>query len=266
MNDSQTLSDAVSSIEAKAREKENAEQVDQKVDRAMSLVSSLNSNLSSLEESVGNLQFYRRVLDEGFDTTPPDDRAVQKARTAVDCDRDQLVRSLVDAGLQAGQTTSGSMSGGAEFDAVRSDVREAQSSVNSAIETAKSQLRRERDEWTSKLDSAKELQTIIGTQDQDFSQTVKWIKRLVTKDIFDPSKSAATVVNEWQNARDRWEASEDLHGTDAFQTEHGLSQDAMDAISSLSQRSQLSLDDMDIETLRELKSVPELAEAVKLRI
>jgi hypothetical protein len=84
--------------------------------------------------------------------------------------------------------------------------------------------------------------------------------------MFNPNKSATSVVQEWERAKERWEGSEGLHGKESYQKEKGLSSETMDEIERLSRQSSVELAEIDTDVISELKSVPDLSEAVKLSI
>lgn len=265
MTASTPLSEAVSEIEENERAKQNVEQIDQKVTVAQSLISNLNSDIETLADDVQELQFYREILDRAFGISPPGDASITEARLAVDKDREQLVQDLVESGLDL-DNEAGQISGGPEFESYKRDIREAQQAANQDIEAAKNKIEMEKDEWVDKLDSAESLQRIIGSQNDDFANTIQWLRRLVTKDMFAPEKSATSVVQEWERAKEQWGGSEGLHGKEAYRKEKGLSSETMDEIERLSRQSSVELAEIDTDVISELKSVPELSEAVELSI
>jgi hypothetical protein len=92
------------------------------------------------------------------------------------------------------------------------------------------------------------------------------MRKLITQKIFNTGNSATSVVKEWGRAKAQWEEGEGFHGLDAFQSEHGLSDETMDAIERLSQHNSLTLENLDIDVLREMKSVKRLSEEVEIQI
>ena len=265
MSSSTPLSEAVSEIEENARAKQNAEKIDQKITVARTLISNLNADIETLADDVQELQFYREILDRAFGVSPPGDSSITEARLAVDKDREQLVQDLVEDELDIDDEAS-QISGGPEFESYKRDIQEAQQAVSRDVDAAKNKLETEKDEWVDKLDSAESLQRIIGSQNDDFANTIQWLRRLVTKDMFNPNKSATSVVQEWERAKEQWEGSEGLHGKEAYRKKKGLSSETMDEIERLSRQSSVELAEIDTDVISELKSVPELSEAVKLSI
>ena len=268
MSELETLSDAVSRIEQAEQAKKNSEKIDQKVAIAQTLISNTNSELRALASDLERLQFYRKLLDEAFNVSPPGSTSIETAQNAVQWDRHRFVRELTADELKINDVKAedGPIVGGPKYQAYLRDIEDAHESIETDLQFAKNQLASQTETWQERLDSAEELQRIIGQPDDQFASTVDWLKRLVTQDMFNPGKSASSVVAEWDRALEQWNESEGLHGTDAFQREHDLSDQTMSKIRELSQNSSLELDDLKIETLREMKSVPALAEVVKLRI
>lgn len=259
MSETEALTDAVGTIEEQANRKEAAENIDEKVATARGTLSSLNEDVEELAEDLETLQFYRQLLREMFEGDEPTGvhPAVDAAESAVQADYTEIVDALVED-AQGGQGTT--------INELRKDVTAATSSVNAATDSVKNRLRSYETEWEERLESAKELQVIIGEQNDEFAKTVNWLEKIVTRDMWDPNRTASTVVTNWDNATTQWEGHKDLQGLDAFQQTHDLSDDAVEAVERLSSQSSLTLADVDIDVLDELKDIDQLAEAVELSI
>lgn len=259
MSDTRAVSEAVTAIEEKAARKEQAENIDQKVTTARRTVSSLNSDISELTEAVRHLQFYRQILAEMFEEDVPRSvkSALDEAEAAVQLEQSAIVNGLVESpGGDPGTPVA----------ELQRDVSDAKSSVKEVEERVKDIMRAQRNAWRDRLSSARELQGIIGEQNDEFARTVEWIEEIIENKIWNPDSSASAVVREWENATDQWRNHQDLQGLDAFQQTHDLSDDAIGEIEKLSASSDLTLADVDIDVLRELKSIEQLAEAVNLSI
>ncbi|MFC7095675.1 hypothetical protein [Halobaculum marinum] len=266
MSESPSLKSAVEQIEEETVQKRNAENIDQKVDRAGMLISSLERDIDALEGSIRKLQFYREILDRGFDIAPPGDAAIRRARSSVAKTPEEVASALVEEGLDQQRTSSGKLSGGPQFDRYRDEISEAKEDVDRAAEHARNTYISERNDWKEKLNSAQDLLYALGSQEKDFSKTISWLRTIVTSKMDDPSNSASSVVQEWKRARKKWEKSEELHDTAAFQEEHGISDETMETILELNQRTNTTLADVELSTLREIKEIPQLAESVKIEI
>jgi hypothetical protein len=267
MTTKKSLAEVVAEIGDKATREENAEQIDQKVTIAQTFISRLNSDLETLASDVADLQFYREVLDGAFGINPPGDKSIRKARDAVSKEQNDIVQTLISDGIEVdNEEMNEGTPVGAEFDAYRKEIRSAQDAVEDDIEKAKSRLRDTKSDWLDKIESAEGLLDIIGGTNDKFANTVSWMRKLITQKIFNTGNSATSVVKEWGRAKAQWEEGEGFHGLDAFQSEHGLSDETMDAIERLSQHNSLTLENLDIDVLREMKSVKRLSEEVEIQI
>ncbi|MFA9427071.1 hypothetical protein [Natronorubrum sp. A-ect3] len=252
MSNATTLADAASQIEQKAKNKEDAENVDAKAKSAQRSLERLNKELEELAEAVSKLQFYRRLLREAFshsDNLPSVTSALEQAEAATERDRNEVTHKLVDLDTAR----------------LQQEISDATDEVEEATETVKDELREYWSDWDDRLSSARELQRIIGQQEDKFAQTVNWLERLVHQGMQNPAKNASSIVNEWENASKQWKNNESLQGLSAFKQTHGLDDETVDVIRQLSQDS-VHLSDVDMDVLQELKQVTDLADAVELKI
>lgn len=252
MSDTTALTDAVSRIERKAEEKENAENVEEKTRSVERSLRRINREMGDLADAVSDLQFYRQLLYEAFDH--PDDlpsitAALNQAEDVTEIDRHEVADNLVDR----------------DAEDLQEEISEATNEVEAATEDVKAELRDYWSEWDERLESARDLQTIIGQQDDEFARTVNWLERLVHQDMGNPSKSASNIITEWENATGQWENNQSLQGLSAFQETHDLDDQTISVIRRLSQDS-VPLAEVDIDVLEELKGVPNLRDAVQLEI
>jgi hypothetical protein len=265
MSDTATLSDAVEAIEQQAERKETAENIDQKVAAASRTASNLNGDVQELSEKVEVLQFYRQVFAEIVEPAeiieaaehPKVQSALEEAEDAVQPTQDEIVEALVD-------NTEGGP--GSPVNELRKDVTAATASVENATEGIQKHLREFQNEWEERLTSARDLQEIISGQNEEFINTVNWMEKLVTEEIWKPESSVSMLISDWEGAIKRWEAHRELQGLEEFQQTHDLSDDAIDAVEKLSSRSSLTLADVDVDVLTELKQIDQLSEAVELSI
>lgn len=252
MSESATISEAVARIEENAERKEATESIEDSVDDASSALNRINRSLDDLAKAVEELQFYRQILDEAFSGEEPESvhSAIQAAENAVDADREDMVEMLR----------------GGSPEQVRSEITAATDQVKDASQKVQTKLNEDYwREWKERVSSARELQRIIGSQNDEFARTIDWIERLVTKDMQNPQKRAKSVTSEWENATDQWSDHQDLQGLSAFQETHELSDNTIQSIQMMSQDS-VALSDVDIEVLRELKGIPDLEESIDLEI
>jgi hypothetical protein len=252
MSDTQTLSEEVSRIESKAEQKRRTDNLEERVNRAHSSLDHINSELGDLADAVDALQFYREILLEAFDGTEPTvvRRALSDAESVTDRDREDLVVVLRDGSPE-------------EF---RMQVSETTDDVQAATRKLRDRLDDDHwSVWNQKIAKAEELQQILGGSNREFEKTLNWITQLVNQEMQNPAQSASTVVEQWTNARAQWKDHKDLQDITQFQDTHGISDDAVDTIRTLSQGS-TTLDAVDVDVLRELKGISELAESISLDI
>jgi hypothetical protein len=89
---------------------------------------------------------------------------------------------------------------------------------------------------------------------------------LLNRELMDSSESATKFVRQWERATSNWEKHQSLQSFDAFQEEHDLSGSTVDEVRKLSNSERLTLADVSLDSLEELKSVDELESAVKLSL
>jgi hypothetical protein len=82
----------------------------------------------------------------------------------------------------------------------------------------------------------------------------------------DSSGSASKFVSEWENATDSWEKHQSLQSFDDFKEKHDLSDSTIEDVKTLSKSQQLTLADVSMESLEEMKRVDELESAVELSL
>jgi hypothetical protein len=90
--------------------------------------------------------------------------------------------------------------------------------------------------------------------------------RLLTRDLMDSSGSASKFVSEWENATESWEKHQSLQSFDDFKEKHDLSDSTIEDVKTLSKSQQLTLADVSMESLEEMKRVDELESAVELSL
>ena len=259
MSDAPTLSKAVESIKTHAERKEAAKNVGESVADARGTASKLNDDLFELAEAVQRLQFFRQILVEMFGEDVPESvhSALDEAKSAVEPEQDAVVDGL---------TKNPRGERGTPVNELHKDVTGAKRSIKYAEEGLNETLRTHQNKWENRLSSARELQDIIGEQNDEFIRTVNWLESIIENKVQNPENSASAVIREWKNATNQWENHQHLQGLDAFQRTHDLSDDAIDAVERLRSSSDLPLADVDVEVLEELQRIDQLSESVKLSI
>jgi len=284
MSSSQSLPTVVDALEGKAREHKQAQNTQYHVSVAEHNIRELNGELDDLADSLRELRYYKTVLEDAFGGTAPTAivDAVQLAENAADVSQEQLLANVQsdDVGREAVDLEGGNTESGGRVAVELTDEVETQISQ---IQAAKAQVERATektqaliesggkgwqgsDEWQEKIQAAEELQSILGSQSTEFNRALNQIRRLLNRELMESHTGATNFVGEWKRATSDWEKHQSLQSFDAFQEKHDLSDSTVEDIKKLSKSEQLTLADVSLDSLEELKSVDELASAVKLSL
>lgn len=284
MPSSQSLPTAVTALEEKAREHKQAQNTQYHVSVAEHNIRELNNELDELVDSLRDLKYYKTVLEKAFGGSAPTATvdAVQIAERAANTSQTELLANIQsdDVGqeevdLSETDTDSGNRLAVQLTDEVEtqiSQIQSAKSQVEQATEKIQTLIEdggenwRGSDEWREQVRAAEELQSILGSQSREFNKALDKIRRLLNRELTDSDESGETFVRQWERATSDWEQHQSLQSFDAFQEEHDLSDSTVDDIRKLSKSEQLTLDDVSLTSLEEMKSVDELESAVKLSL
>jgi hypothetical protein len=274
MSGTQSLPTAVDALEDKAREHKQAQNTEYHVSVARHNIREINSELDDLEVALRDLRYYKTVLEEAFDGSTPTmlSSAVQAAETAVEVTQDELLTNVQSNDMDEGETVLEEDRTGleveltSEVETQRNQIRSAKRQVENVSETIQERLESKRDTWSTRVSAAEELQKILGSQNSDFARTLNDMHKLLTRDLMDSSESASAFVFDWENAIEDWEKHQSLQSFDDFKEKHDLSDSTIEDVKTLSKSQQLTLADVSIETLEEMKRVDELESAVELNL
>jgi hypothetical protein len=284
MSSSQSLPTAVEALEGKAREHKQAQNTQYHVSVAEHNIRELNDELDELADSLHELKYYKTVLEDAFGGSAPTVTvdAVKMAEKAADVTQEKLLANVqsddvgqAEVDLEETSTDSGSRVAVQLTDEVEtqiSQIRAAKRQVEQATDRIQTLVEnggenwRGSDEWKEKIRAAEELQSILGSQSTEFNRALDQIRRLLNRELMDSSESATKFVRQWERATSNWEKHQSLQSFDAFQEEHDLSDSTVDEIRKLSKSERLTLADVSLDSLEELKSVDELESAVKLSL
>ncbi|ELY95127.1 hypothetical protein C483_02146 [Natrialba hulunbeirensis JCM 10989] len=236
----------------------------------------VNSELNDLVKSLEDLQYYKEVHEGAFDGSAPTmtSSAAQTAEKAVETTQEDLLENAQSGGFADDETELGSDddSGDPEVEITPevqtqiSQIRSAKKQVDDVTENIEGQLKSKREKWSTKVSAAEELQKILGGQNKDFSRTLNHMHQLLTRELMDSSGSASNFVSQWNKAVNNWEKHQSLQSFDDFQEKHDLSDSTVEDVKTLSQSQQLTLADVSLETVEEMKRVDELESAVELSL
>lgn len=276
MSGTQSLLTVVEALESKAKKHKQAENTQFHVSVAQHNIRRVNSELDELVQSLENLRYYKKVLEEAFDGSVPaiTNSAVQTAEEAVETTQEELLGNAQsrEVGDNEADLRSDDSSGNPEVELtpeVEEQVKQIQSAkkqVDNITGQIKSQLKSKQEEWNTKVSAAEELQKILGGQNEDFSRTLNHMHKLLTLELMNSSGSASNFVSQWKSAVSNWEKHQSLQSFDDFQEKHNLSDSTVQDIKTLSQSRQLTLADVSLDTIAEMKRVNELESAVELSL
>lgn len=278
MSSTQSLPAAVKALEDKATEHKQAENTQFHVSVARHNIREVNSVIEDLVENLEDLQYCKTVLEEaeGIDGSSPTmiTSAVQAAETAIEDTQEELLENVKsdDFGDGEAELNSEDDSGNPEIEVTPEvetqieQIRSAKRQVDNVRQKIERKLESGRDEWSTKVSAAEELQKILGNQDGDFARTLNQMHTLLTRKLMDSSESASSFVAQWNNAVSNWEKHQSLQSFDDFQERHDLSDSTIEDVKTLSQSRQLTLADVSLDTIEEMKRVDELESAVELSL
>jgi len=261
MSGSKSLHTAVEALDDKAKEHKQAQNTKYHVSVARSNISEINSEFDELATRLRDLKYYKTVLEEAFGGSAPTMTAgaVQAIENATGVTQDDLLENVQSDDVGENEVAP-------EVETHLKQIRSAKKQVKSVIQTIENQLESERSEWTTKVEAAEELQKILGGQNADFSRTLNHMHSLLTRELMDTSGSASNFVSEWENATSDWEKHQSLQSFDDFQEKHNLSDSTVEDVKTLSKSQQLTLADVSLDSLEEMKRVDELESAVELSL
>lgn len=276
MSSSQSLPAAVEALEDKAKEHKRAQNTQYHVSVAQRNINEVNDELDELAERLRDLEYYKTVLEDAFNGSAPSmtGSAVQVAEKAADVSQEALLENVQSGEMGEEEADLDDSTGGSnprsqltpEVETHIEQIRSAKKQVKNVIETIESQLESKREEWSTKVDAAEELQKILGGQNSDFARTLNHMQTLLTRELMDSSGSASNFVSQWDNATSNWEKHQSLQSFDDFQEKHDLSASTIDDVKTLSKSQKLTLADVSLDSLEEMKDVDELESAVELSL
>jgi len=275
MSETQTLPTAVDTLEDKARKHKQAQNTEYHVSVARYNIREINNELDELEESLRDLRYYKTVLVDAFDGSAPTmlSSAVQVTEKAVEVNQEELLANVQNSEMdEEGQTILEEDLTGLEVELTpevekqQSQIRSAKRQVKNVSGTIQTELEKKRSTWSTRVSAAEELQKILGSQNSDFAQTLNHMHQLLTRELMDSSGNASRFVSEWEKATDSWEKHQSLQSFDDFKQKHDLSDSTIEDVKTLSKSQQLTLADVSMESLKEMKRVDEFESAVELSL
>ncbi len=276
MSSTQSLPTVVEALKDKARKKKQAKNTKYHVSVAQHNIREVNSELDDLITSLRDLRYYKTVFEEAFDGSAPMlvSSATQSAEKAIESTQEQLLEDVQSSLADDGEIELGSDTDDDNLEVELtpkvskqiSQIRSAKQMVDNVTEQIEGQLESKQKAWSTKVSAAEELQKILGGQDGDFATTLNHMHTLLTRKLMDSSGSASNFVSQWTNAVSNWEQHQSLQSFDDFQEKHDLSDSTVEDVKTLSQSGELTLADVSLETIKEMKRVDELESAIELSL
>lgn len=246
-----TLETKVEAIESKALTYETATNFEAKKQEYLNELSSMESSLDVLAQRAERMEFLASVLVDVLEARRSVPQEVEDARarvrSVIDYDADEYYR-LVEQG---------------DTEEYERPVQQAEATADDAVDVLEAQLRTEEDDWTERVNAAKDVQRLFGDS-MDILNTLSEIELFVKRRMWDDSESVTALSANWQGLKKNWERS----GADweTFQTEYGLSDRTIDILQELAMGSDIKLEQLDERTMSELLAVEDLQDVVKLTI
>lgn len=278
MSSSQSLPTTVEALEDKAKEHKQTQNTKYYVSVARYNISEVNDELDELATRLDDLKYYKTVLERAFDGSAPTMTAgaLQTLENVADVTQDDLLENaqsddmgqddvdLNDADADSKNDLEVELT--SEVETQIKQIQSAKQQVKNVTGTIKSKLESKQSEWKTRVKAAEELQQILGGQNSDFATTLNNMYTLLTRELMDSGGSASNFVSKWNNATSNWERHQSLQSFDDFQEKHDLSDDTIEAVKTLSKSQKLTLADVPMETLEEMKRVDEFESAVELNL
>lgn len=247
----ETLSTAVEQIESKGSKYETATNFEAKKEQYTSDLSSVEGTLKRLQNRVERMEFLAEVLTdvvEAESDVPSDvSDARRSVRSVLEHDEDYYYE-LVEEG---------------RCDQYEQHVQQAQSNVQSAIDTLEGRLNEFERTWKGRTNAARNVLRLFG-ESSGMTRTLNDIESFVERRMWDDSESLSSLRSSWSGLRKNWEKS----GVDwkTFQNQNGLSDNTVEILKDLSKGESVDLSQLDDKIASELLSVEKLRNVVKLTI
>jgi uncharacterized protein (DUF2164 family) len=246
-----SLASRVNEISTKAAEYETADNFEAKKQRYLGKLDSVEDALDRLNRRVQRMEFLATILVdvvEGKDEVPGTvEDARRQSRSVVDYDKDWYYQQ-VDAD---------------SIGDYEQKVQQAQKKVKEATNQLENELDDVEQRWQNKLNAARNVQKLFGHSSEK-ARMFNEIEAFVERRMKDDSESIPSLRSEWSGLQKQWNKS----GMDwqTFQRENNLSDKTIDILQRLAEGRSIQLRKLDGDIAKELLSVDELRDVVKIKI
>ncbi|WP_114579040.1 hypothetical protein [Saliphagus sp. LR7] len=246
------LKQKIEEMGKKADRAERANDLEAEIRRARDNIGDLGRELSSLDSSVEGLLFYDGVLTSAFGDNRLNevDRAVRRVREVSDITDEEVLSAAEDR----------------RTNEILQSVEDAREVVRHARSETIDAIREHQREWEGEIESARDLNQIIGGAGSDFEEVLSDMDAFLNNAMWDEETTLSSLESRWDNLTDKWEQNAGKHGWDSFQEEHGLSEDAMNILKRFSEEGSVRLNELSVEIIKEIKSVDDLESAIRMEI
>ena len=246
------LEQKVGELEAKADRSERANDLKAEIQRAKDNIQGLAGELNRLESLTEGLLFYDGILTRVFGDSRIDEvkRAIQRVREVSDVTDEEVLDKAENR--QTNELTR--------------SVEDAQEVVRNARSETIDKIRAHQRSWEDEIESAYDLNQIIGGAGSDFDGVLEDMDSFLNEDIWNENRSLDSLENRWNELTDKWSQNAGKHGWEAFKKEHGLSEETMDILRQFAERGSVRLHEVSVSVIQEMKGVEELKSAIRMEI
>lgn len=249
------LQDRLDTAVERADRIERANRQQQRIDTATDSIERVNLALTAVEETAEQLRFYVGILEEVFDGSRSNchgvNQNVEEANRKADIGEEDV--------LEAAREGS--------FADLERRIQEAEDLLADSIGTVQDRIREEYVEpHLEELAKAEELNSILGSESDEFVEHVNSMKTFLESAIRDTGDTVKGLAARWDRLREQWEAHADKQSWDRFQSEHDLSDTTVEELKQFTDDDVVRLSDLSMETLREVKTVDELESALEVAL
>lgn len=246
------LEQKIEELEEKADRAERARDLEAEIRRAKDNIGDLGRELESLDSSVETLLFYDGVLTIVFgdDRLNEVDRAVRRVREVSDITDERVLSAAEDR-----QTNE-----------ILQSVEDAQGVVRHARSETIDNIREHQREWEGEIESARDLNQIIGGAGSDFEEVLSDMDSFLNEAIWDEDRTVSSLESRWDSLTGKWEQNAGKHGWDSFQEEHGLSEETMDNLRQFAEEGSVRLNELSVGVIKEMKNIDDLESAIRMEI
>lgn len=246
------LKQKINRIEEKADRAERANDLEAEIQRAKDNIDGLVGDFQRLDSLTEGLLFYDGVLRRVFgdDRIEEVDRAIERVQS--------ISRTTDEDVLDAAENQ--------EITDLTRSVEDVQEVVRHARSETIEEVRAHQRDWSDEIESARDLNQIIGGAGSDFNDVLTKMESFLNDDIWNESRSIDSLEAQWERLTDKWSQNAGKHGWESFRDEHRLSEDTMGILRQFAEQGTVRLSEVSIEVVQEMKGIEELESAISMEI